>query len=186
MAFVSSYSFDNMSRIGSDNTYQDQRSLQNTKQGNYTLSNYFAKDCLMDEPVRFATSQPNVFYSGGHGAIGGCNIDENSSLSIGSIQTHPRSRISLHERPFVTMPYMGRGLGDAVLEARIQQGDAVSNRKSITTLSEQSYQPYHHYPLIASLQSDVTNPHRLVEESASKGWIRGGIPSRELSRDNNK
>jgi len=38
-------------------------------------------------------------------------------------------------------------------------------------------------PMIPSLQATITNPSNLVEGVAAKGWIRGGLPSRELTRD---
>ena len=37
--------------------------------------------------------------------------------------------------------------------------------------------------MIPSLKSSVTNPANLIEDSAADGWIRGGLPSRELSKD---
>jgi len=45
---------------------------------------------------------------------------------------------------------------------------------------------YRHTPMISSLRATVSNPANLVEGVASKGWVRGGVPSRELyqMRDN--
>ena len=40
MAFVTNYTFDNMSRIGNDVCNQDQNSIQNISQCNYLLQNY--------------------------------------------------------------------------------------------------------------------------------------------------
>ena len=40
MANVSSYTFDNMSRIGGDSCNQDQRTIQNIQSCNYLLENY--------------------------------------------------------------------------------------------------------------------------------------------------
>jgi len=37
--------------------------------------------------------------------------------------------------------------------------------------------------LIPSVQERITNPAYCVEGAASEGWIRGGVPSRELTRD---
>ncbi len=70
------------------------------------------------------------------------------------------------------------------MESKLQQGDAVSNRKSITTTSETSHIKYRHTPMIPSIESTVTNPANLIEDSAAEGWIRGGLPSRELAKDN--
>jgi hypothetical protein len=37
--------------------------------------------------------------------------------------------------------------------------------------------------MLPSLKSTVTNPANLVEGVAAEGWVRGGLPSRELVRD---
>jgi len=42
---------------------------------------------------------------------------------------------------------------------------------------------YRNTPMIPSLKATVQNPANLVEGVAADGWIRGGLPSRELTRD---
>ena len=184
MASVSSYIFDNMARIGNDNCCIDQKSIQDVASCNYTLQNYFASDCAMKKPIELATTQPGIFYNGGfNSGAGGCNIDESSKLQIGTIQTHPRCRIDLFQRPFATVPYLGRGSVNPVMEAQIQQGETLVNKRSVNNLSEKSYIKYHQTPLLPSIQDKVTNPANSVEGVASEGWVRGGVPSRELTRD---
>ena len=117
MAYVHNYAFDNMSRIGCDTGDLSQRSVQNLNAANYALNNFFSTDCQMERPIQFATSQPNVFYKGGHHTgFGGCNIDTNSELSIGSLNTHAKCKLSLLERPFKTVPYLVRGAVDVDFE----------------------------------------------------------------------
>jgi hypothetical protein len=184
MANVSSYTFDNIARIGSDDCCIDQKSIQNVASCNYNLQNYFATDCNLKTAEKFATSQPGIFYNGGfNSGAGGCNIDEGSKLQIGSIQTHPKCRIDLFQRPFATVPYLGRGAVNPVMEAQIQQGESIVNKRSVNNLSEKSYIKYHQTPLLPAIQDKVTNPANSVEGVASEGWIRGGVPSRELTRD---
>jgi hypothetical protein len=184
MADVSSYTFDNMARIGNDNCCIDQKSIQNVASCNYTLQNYFATDCAMKKPIELATTQPGIFYNGGfNSGAGGCNIDESSKLQIGTIQTHPKCRIDLFQRPFATVPYLGRGSVNPVMEAQIQQGETIVNKRSVNNLSEKSYIKYHQTPLLPAIQDKVTNPVHSVEGVASQGWVRGGVPSRELTRD---
>ena len=184
MATLHNYIFDNMTRIGEDSCGMSQRNIQNAQSGNYMLSNYFSQDCGMKKPIDFATSQPNVFYKGGHQVgAGGCNVDDNSQILIGSQLTHPKCRISLYERPFKTVPYLGRGMGNTPLESQLQHGDFNINRKSVNQTSEQSHMNHRHYPLIPSIQATVTNPSNLVEGVAAEGWIRGGLPSRSLTKD---
>lgn len=184
MAYVKDFVFDNLSRIGNDNCDVSQRNLQNTTHANYMLENFFAQDCNMKRPIDLATSQPNIFFTGSHQVgVGGCNIDANSDLMIGTINTHPKCRISLMERPFLTVPYLGRGSSNPVLESQIQQGEMITNKKSIATVSEHTHLEHRHYPLIPSIANTVTNPSNLVEGVAEDGWIRGGLPSRELQKD---
>jgi hypothetical protein len=148
------------------------------------LQNYFASDCTMKKPIDLATSQPGIFYNGGFNVgAGGCNINDSSNLQIGTIQTHPRCRIDLFQRPFATVPFLGRGSVNPVMEAQIQQGESLVNKRSINNLSEKSYIKYHQTPLLPSIQETMCNPSNYVEGAASSGWIRGGVPSRELTRD---
>ena len=106
MANVSSYTFQNMSRIGLDDCNKSQTDIQNIASCNYSTQNYFASDCSMKNPIALATTQPGIMYNGGYNSgAGGCNIDESSMLQIGTIQTHPRCRIDLFQRPFATVPF---------------------------------------------------------------------------------
>jgi hypothetical protein len=89
----------------------------------------------------------------------------------------------LFQRPFATVPYLGRGAVNPVIEAQIQQGEMSINKRSVNTLSEKSYMKYSHTPLLPSVKERITNPANSVEGVAYEGWVRGGVPSRELTRD---
>jgi hypothetical protein len=182
MANVSGYTFQNMSRIGLDDCCKSQTDIQNVASCNYTTQNYFASDCTMKNAKLLATSQPGIMYNGGYNSgAGGCNIDDSSKLQIGSIQTHPRCHIDLFQRPFATVPYLGRGSVNPIMESQIQQGEQIVNKKSTSNLSEKSYIKYHQTPLLPAVQEKIKNSS--IESDASQGWIRGGVPSRELTRD---
>jgi hypothetical protein len=184
MAFVFDYTFDNSSRIGNDLCFQDQETIQNVNSCNYLLQNYFANDCLMKKPIHLATSQPSVFYNGPSCVgDGGCVVDESSKLLLGSLQTHPKSKLDLFHRPFGTVPYLGRGSVDSVLESQILQGEVLTNKRSVNHLTEISYIKYTNTPLLTNVKDRVTNPAYCVEEESNPNWIRGGIASRELNRD---
>ena len=58
-----------------------------------------------------------------------------------------------------------------------------TNKRTVNNLGEQSYMKYSNTPLIPSIKNTITNPANLVEGAAAPGWIRGGVPSRELTRD---
>ncbi len=182
MASVHDYTFNQTTRIGDDQCDLSQRNVQNSEAATYMLNN-FRPACPMSNAVEFATSQPDVNFTGSFQVgIGGCNIDQNSELSLTRL-SRPKCKISLQERPFVTVPYLGRGKSNPTLESQLQQGDLGSNRKSVNPSSEVCYSNYTQTPMIPSLQATVSNPANLVEGVAAEGWIRGGLPSRELTRD---
>jgi len=182
MASVYDYNFYQTTRLGYDRTDLSQRTLQNTEYANYMLDS-FRPSGPMNSVVDFATSQPNINFKGSYQvSVGGSNIAESSELLISNL-SRPKCRISLIERPYSTVPYLGRGKCDPTLESQIQQGDFANNKKSINPSSEVSYMQYSQTPLLPTIQSTISNPANLIESSAAQGWIRGGLPSRELARD---
>lgn len=186
MSNDSSYTFDKMSRIGNDSCCIDQTSLQNVEICNYSLQNYYLQDCSMKKPMDLALTQPCIFYKGSFNVgAGGCNIDDNSKLLIGTIQTHSSGKVDLFHRPFATIPFLGRGNVDPAIEYQMLQGKSNTNKKSIVNSSEKSYLSNHYTPLIPAVKNTVTNPSNLVEDIAVDGWVRGGVPSRDLTRDRN-
>jgi hypothetical protein len=184
MATYSGYTFNNLSRIGLDSCCVDQNTIQDVASCNYMTQNFFASDCSMKKPIDLATTQPGIMYNGGFTVgAGGCNINDSSKLQIGTIQTHPRCRIDLFHRPFATVPFLGRGAVNPVMESQIQQGDQNVNKRSVNNLSEKSYIKYHQTPLLPAVKERINNPANQIESVASDGWVRGGVPSRELTRD---
>ena len=182
MASVHDFKFEQPTRLGYDQTDLSQRTLQNSEFATYLLDN-FRPSCPMSNAIDFALSQPNVNFTGSHQVgIGGCNIAESSQLMINTL-SKPKCRISLMERPYCTVPYLGRGKCDPMLESQIQQGDFANNKKSINPSSEVSYIQYAQTPLLPTVKATISNPANLIESSAAQGWIRGGLPSRELARD---
>jgi hypothetical protein len=182
MYYESDYTFNKQTRIGGDSCDASQRSIQDTNASNYMLTN-FQPNCPLNNVIDFATSQPAINFTGSHkGGIGGCNIDESSVLTITGL-TRNKDKISLLERPYLTVPYLGRGKSNAMMESQIQQSEIANNRKSVNPSSEVSHLTYRQTPLISSIKSTITNPANLIESDAANGWIRGGIPVRQMTRD---
>lgn len=178
------YTFDNLSRIGNDSCSLDQRNIQNYNASNYQVENYYPF-CPMTNAIDFATKQPNINYTGSHQVgINGCNINENSELRNTKV-SKPACKITLQERPYLTVPYLGRGKVDPVLERQIKVGDRELNKKSLNPSSEINLSDKQNYPLIDELRTSVTNPKNCIEEMASSNWVRGGMSSREFSKNLN-
>jgi hypothetical protein len=182
MASVHDYNFYQTTRLGDDRTDFSQQTLQNAEYANYMLDG-FRPACPLSSAIEFATSQPNINFTGSYStSIGGSNISDSSKLLISDL-TRNKCRISLTQRPYSTVPYLGRGKCDPLLESQMQQGDFANNKKSINPSSEVSYLQYSQTPMLPTLQATISNPANLIENNAAEGWIRGGLPSRELARD---
>ena len=176
------YTFNQKTRIGDGACGLSQRNVENSRSATYVLDNLWPA-CPMTKAIDFATSQPDVNYTGSHQlGMGGCNVDASSELEgLGQGLMRPKCKISLQQRPFATVPFLGRGKSDAVMESRLQQGAMGTSRKSVVPSSEMTYET--DTPLIPSLKATIANPSNLVEGAAAEGWIRGGVPSRELVKD---
>jgi hypothetical protein len=180
MSDISSYTFLHMSRIGNDDVSQSQTELQNSQSCSYMTQNVFASDCYMNNVRDLAMTQPGIMYKGGY-TPDSCRIEDSSKLQIGSIQTHPKCHISLFQRPFATVPFLGRGSVNSVTESQIMQGEQLLNKRSVTNIGEKSYIRYHQTPLQADTKERMQN--HLIESDIGKNWIHGGMASREMHRD---
>lgn len=182
MASLHSYVFHSNERIRNDGTDKSQQTVMNSKFNNYMMSNYFSES-RSDDHVNFATAQAGFMFSSG--AISGATaatVDVDSKFSILKENARSLEKLSLQTRPFVAVPYLGRGSCDTMLESQLKQGDLVSNKKSVSTITEQSFMNNQMYPLLDSIKDTITNPKYLVQEAALDGWTRGGSTTRSATK----
>lgn len=183
MSTIRNYTFYNTDRIEDDLTTGTQHTMQNSRFSNYNLTSYFS-EFPTNSQIQFATSQPVIMSSGtilGSGV--GSNVDADSSLLMNQEQERPLERLQLMQRPFLTVPYLGRGSCDPTLEAQLQHGEMVSDKKSVSTVMTQSFMGYTLYPTSDKMESRVHDSKYTVEEAAMDGWVRGGKASREMGED---
>jgi hypothetical protein len=176
--------FNNMGRIGFDYTDNTQKNMYNTRMANHTLSNFF-NDAVSDSHVKFATMQPSVSFNsvnGGSG-VGGGVVDFESILKLNVEQERPLEKVQLFPRPFLTIPYLGKGHCDPLLEAQLLQGENSHDKKSVSTIMTKSFAEYAMYPVDSEMQNRVNDTRNTIEESALDGWVRGGVQTRELAQD---
>jgi hypothetical protein len=178
MTTLGNHTFNNMGRIGADKVDNSQKTIANTKQINYSLENHFRSNSS-DEHIKFATQHHAMSFKNTYGGIPGDFVDRDSLLSIKSNQQREFEKLQLHQRPFATVPYLGRGGANPDLESKLIQGEVVADKKSTSTIMDKSYIDYEKYPLMDEVKKQVTNPSRSIEELALDGWVRGGVPTRE-------
>tara|TARA_E500000178_G_scaffold329065_1_gene359627 strand:- start:951 stop:1526 length:576 start_codon:yes stop_codon:yes gene_type:complete len=181
MTSMYDYSFHQTTRLGNDSCDNSQRNIQNTSYANHMLNNFRPK-CPTSDHVEFATGELFMNFKGGNQvSFGGNNINENSMLFLSNL-TKPGCKINLNERPFMSVPFLGKGKGNIDVESSILLGNLNTSRKTANHLSEISYKEGNETLLVNTLKNTISNPANLVEGVADKNWIRGGVPSRELSK----
>ena len=111
-------------------------------------------------------------------------IDAESVLKLQSEFKNNRCLIRQQARPFLTVPYMGTGRGNADVESLLIHPEQVRQGKECGSITEQGFDGVFE-PLIKPVKENIQNPQHLVPEVAANGWIRGGIPSRAYVRDVN-
>ena len=178
MTSINSYMFNNMGHISFDNTDVSQKNLYNTRFSNYTLSNYFSENAS-DDHIKFAIQQPTMMFSGtSHGAgLNSTAVDIDSALLIKTEQERPLEKLSLMERPFLTIPYLGKGSCNPVLESQLQQGEMIHDKKSVSTIMDKSFENYSLHLLDENMKQHVQEYD--ASQKALTGW---NIPTR-LSDD---
>lgn len=176
--------FNNLAGLGNDSCDLTNRNKQNMAASSYMLENYAAYNPV-NSAINLATNQPNIVVQASvYGGTSGNNIDDSSMLQYSKL-TNTGERSIYQERLFNTVPYLGKGPANTPVESQLVLGDVTENKKSLDPNSEVSHINYAYTPLIPSVEAVVSNPANTVEGVAAEGWIRGGLPSRLLSRDEN-
>ena len=80
----------------------------------------------------------------------------------------------------MTVPYLGRGSAETNLESRLQQGENIYEKKSVSTVMDKSFMPYMTLYPTQGQEDQRNDPKYKIEESALDGWTRGGASTREF------
>jgi hypothetical protein len=180
---MAAFQIQQFTRVHDDPCDQVVQNKESLGPGAYTMTNLVP---AASEAYGAAYQQPAVPAAPGFG-WSATSIQVDSLLRNHAIQTnspHCPIRSRTQARPFVTVPYMGRGKGEAELESRLQQSTFVRNGRDCGTISDTFYENQF-TPLIPYVAKNVQNPVHLIPEVASAGWIRAGVPSRQWVRDQN-
>ena len=160
--------FQQTGRIGNDTCDLSQRAAQNKSAISYMVN-----------PVKPTGTGMNF---GLNNNMQMKNSHSTAGLANGLI-TKQKERISLKERQFLTVPYLGKGRHNVDLETQLRTHKWEPNCKSANPSSEKNLSDYQQTPMLQDLRSSITNPRFLVEEAADKNWRRGGESSRDLARE---
>lgn len=147
--------------------------------GRYELDNMYGCNCLLPEARDLQLSQPAINFSAGYGSIGehGCIVDTNSELRYGLLT----DKNYINQLPSkYNAGFFGKGKYNPNVESVIQGGNLTSfGDKACNVLSGVTI-PNYFLPMIPRLSKEVQNPIHIIPEDNSEGWVRGGVPSRDV------
>lgn len=177
--------FNNLTRIGDDADVRSQEDLANQAYNQYLLSNYYEQD-LVGAAVK-GTQYPTVLAGSvaGSAPFGNGSVSTYEELAYADI-TRLKERIRIEPRPYMTIPYLGRGNGDVDIESELRMGggSTMHELKSDIQMTEQQYNTIDQYPMEDTLRARMMDTRFCIEEDAEKGWVRGGMNSRETYKQN--
>ena len=174
--------FDGTSRIGNDACDLTNRNKENIASADYVLENFSTINAF-NNALNLAFNQPNVMLQGSpHGGVNSDYIDANNVLTFGQ-SVNLRERGLIQQRIFNAVPYLGKGPANTCLENTLRDGRYNFKSKSTNPDSEVTNYDLTYTPLIPSVEATLTNPANFVESAANEGWVRGGVPSRLITRE---
>lgn len=178
---AASFKINQFTRSHDDDCGVDSYYKQSVGPGAYLLTNLTPKP---NDVQPIAHASPTVMAKEGYGT-NVQRINDDSQLRNHKEQTSGQ-RCPMHpqSRPFLTVPFMGRGRGNAELESKLQQSEFIRTGKDCGTVTDKPFEGVF-TPLLPHIAANIQDPKHIVPESAASGWVRGGIPSRQYVRDIN-
>ena len=168
--------------LNNDPCYLSKKYTQSIGPGSYMLQNFKNNDT--NKNVTEMVINNNILnVNDGCGIPGGnqCKVDIDSELRIksGNVITNDKKVNQLFSRPFLTVPYMGRGSGNPCVDTMLKPGEDTFQSKACNNKRDDP----NFQPLVKCLKNNIQNPKHIITEDVKIDWVRGGIPSRQLVRD---
>lgn len=186
MSIITDYYFNKLGRIGTDISDNTERNTQNSKFSNYALTTFFTNESV-NEHKTFANNQ-HILFNGNIGGKGlnGQLIDYDSELMLKTTNERYLETLNLNQRTYLTIPYLGKGSVDPVIESKLLCGENSSERKSVSTVMDKNF---HDYQTLHRPDNNNNNAHDMnyaMDELPQNDWVRGGKASRRYSDDAEK
>ena len=171
--------------IHDDKLTVDLDSLQAQGPGLYYLDNQNGCECGLKEARDIQVSQPGINFSGGVGWIAekGCLVDNDSELRQDKDKLTNKNEINqIVERLFGTTPDISKGFHNVDVESVLISSNFSTDQKPCNSLAGVSIGNYF-TPMIPKLKKEVQDTKHIIPEDSQKDWLRGGLPSRQMVRN---
>lgn len=167
-----------LTRLSQDKCYRELENKTIQKKGHYMTLNYRDSLCKNNYVLETSLKQPIMIHKDGYGwtSKNGCIIDVDSSLRNNHNLTNLRCVNQLNQRPYSTLPYMGRGLGNMEIETELKPGNNTYKTRPCNNLSGINIDRF--IPQIPHIKHNIQNIKHIIPEEVDMDWVRGGINSR--------
>ena len=167
-----------------DKCFVDIQTRQSIGPGNYSIYSMYDCECMIPQTIKNATDNVCVPYKNGYGTEQACVVDDGSKLRVGLSKKFPKcnQREGLLERPYKTIPFMGRGFLRPDEESELKFAEDTKIKRSCNTLSGITI-PNYFTPLIDHLSYNVQRIEHLQTEANDPGWRWGGANSRNVIKN---
>jgi len=159
--------------------------IQSQGSNYYVMENMNGCGCELKDAREVQLSQPMINFEGGKGWIGekGCLVDKDSELREDKDKLTNKKYIhQLVERPHLTNANLVKGYHDVDVESVIRGGISASDDRSCNSLTGVTLGNYF-TPMIPKLQDEVQDPKHIIPEDSMQVWVRGGLPTRQMQRN---
>ncbi len=167
-------------------TWDDSCEVAQQIQDSVGPGSYQTRNLVPAQQSAMNVELPNPTLLGREGfGLNNRQVDDDSKLRTNQVQ-EGRQKCPLHvqSRPFVTVPYMGRGRLNPDVESGLIYSEFARVERPCGTVTE-TFLDGQFVPLVPHLAKHIQNPSNLIPEDAASGWLRSGIPSRQFVRDIN-
>jgi hypothetical protein len=167
------------STLNCDTDTKNVDTIQSASPYEYLVSNNYHKNHTHQNNVEFATQHLNINFSDGFGVNPDVIQDEKKA---GKVQVFNLDKNQLFTRPFLTIPYMGKGKHHVDNESSLLSGETTTQKRQCNSLAG-VYLENQFTPLLDNLKETIQNPQHIIPENSNINWIRGGIDTTQIAKD---
>ena len=165
--------------LNCDDDFVEIDTIQSASPFEYTVVDNYHKKHEHPNHIESATNQPTINFIDGFGVNADLIEDENKQ---GKHQVFNKDANQLFTRPFLTIPYMGRGLHHVDNESDLISGEDTFQPRSTNSLAGVHLENQF-TPLLGHIEETIQNPIHLIQEDNNTNWIRGGIDTSQIRKD---
>jgi len=131
--------------------------------------------------IESATCNPTIVFKDGKGT-NIRDIDSDTKVTFSKVKYERKHQKQLFERPFATMPYIGKGVHKVNDESFLISPETTRQSRQCGSLAG-VFLENQFTPLVPSLRDTVQNTTFIIPEDSKADWVRGGMSSRNIVKD---